>query len=161
MYHQFFISSACFLFSFFNAVLAHADCVFCRPKVVIEESVLEGAHLRVLVDIEPRVKGHLLVVPKRHVIKAHELFKKEWEELSMIIPKVVEVFSVHLGTDQYIIIEKNGPNAFQQIPHVHFQLIPVLSQKWADIFDIIPERLSPEEIEQEVNTFRNYFRCTS
>ncbi|HSW87393.1 MAG TPA: HIT family protein [Rhabdochlamydiaceae bacterium] len=156
IFYQFFIASGSFLICFF--VNAHADCVFCRPKVITEESVLEGEHLRVLVDIEPRVKGHLLVVPKRHIAKAHELSKEEWEELSMILPKVVEVFSIYLGTEQYVIIEKNGPNAFQQIPHVHFQLIPVHSQQWADIFDIIPKRLSHEEIEKEVLTFRDYFQ---
>ncbi|NGX27069.1 MAG: putative HIT-like protein [Chlamydiae bacterium] len=133
------------------------SCMFCKHEVIVDQSVFESDYFSVILDIEPRVKGHLLVVPKRHIIKAHELSKEEWEELSVVIPRIVKIFSEFLNTDQYIILEKNGPNAFQQVPHVHFHLFPVHSQTWAEIFDIVPKQLSREEIEKEINVFRSYF----
>lgn len=136
-------------------------CVFCREEVLKKQSVFESQYFNVLVDYEPRVKGHLLIIPKRHMEKAHELVKEEWEELSTVIPKVVRVFSQYLGTDQYIILEKNGPKAFQQVPHVHFHLFPVSSQTWGEIFDIIPKQLNKDDLEKERAEFQSYFLIKS
>ncbi len=147
-----------FVLSLCKVEYAHAtSCTFCKPEIVQELSVFESDYYWVLVDHEPRVRGHLLVIPKRHSMKAHELSSEEWKDLSVVIPKAVQVFSNLLDTDQYIIIEKNGPSAFQQVPHVHFHLFPVRFQKWSEIFDIIPKRLSPEEYEKEIDIFRSHF----
>lgn len=132
-------------------------CVFCNPEIIETQSVFSTTHFVILVDYEPRVKGHLLVVPKRHSARAHELTKEEWEELHLVIPKVVQVFSKVLHTDQYIILEKNGPNAFQQVPHVHFHLFPVTNQTWASIFDVVPTRLAPAELDAQITLFRSAF----
>jgi len=132
-------------------------CVFCNPEVIEAQSVFKTTHYVVLVDHEPRVKGHLLVVPKRHIARAHELTKEEWEELHLVIPKVVKVFSKVLNTDQYIILEKNGPKAFQQIPHVHFHLFPVTSQAWTAIFNIVPTRLSRADLKAQTTLYRSAF----
>ena len=84
--------------------------------------------------------------------------QEEWTELSVIIPKAVKVFSNFLHTDDYIILEKNGLGAFQDVPHVHFHIYPMTSgKKWEDIFNIVPPRLSPEELKQQVVLFRSYF----
>ena len=143
-------------FSFYTA--AFADCPFCNQNVIDRQSVFETESYHVLLDYKPRVKGHLLVVPKRHVVKAHELTGQEWNELSQIIPKVFNVFENFLKTDQYIVLEKNGPKAYQEIPHVHFHLIPVHNQHWKEIFDVSPRQLSPAELEKEKELFGSYFK---
>lgn len=136
-------------------------CVFCTPEIIKNQKVLEDRYFNVLLDHEPRVPGHLLVIPKRHIVKAHELSQDEWSELADIIPKIAKVFSDFLETGDYIILEKNGLNAFQEVPHVHFHLFPVHSEEWSDIFDIIPDRLSQEDLEQQVVLFRGYFDHSS
>lgn len=149
-----------FLFASVNKnLLADIDiCPFCNPKVLKSQVVFETNSLRVLVDYAPVLKGHLLVIPKRHIVKAHEMIKEEWEELSIVIPKIVDVFSEHLEATDYIILEKNGPRAFQDIPHVHFHLLPVGTQTWSDIFNIIARRqLKGLALEKEVLTFQGYF----
>lgn len=142
-----------------NTLFANSDaCSFCKHKVMTTQSVFETPYFAVLVDHAPIVKGHLLVIPKRHIVKAHELYREEWEELSIIIPKIVNVFLERFNTDQYIILEKNGPNAFQHVPHVHFHLLPITSQRWSQIFSILTRKqLSHENLEKEVCLFRNYF----
>ena len=140
------------------ATVSDADCcAFCNLKVIDKQSVFESEYFTVLLDYAPRMKGHLLAVPKRHVVKVHELFQEEWADLFNIIPNVVKVFSEFLATDEYIMIEKNGPRALQNVPHVHFHLLPVTNQKWAEIFDIVPRQLSQEEIKAEQKLFRSYF----
>ena len=133
----------------------------CLCCVIENQRVYESNYFYFLLDYEPRVNGHLLVIPKRHVSKAHELSKEEWGDLSTLIPKAVSVFSKFLLTDQYIILEKNGPNANQVVPHVHFHLLPVTTQKWADIFEKVPRQLNKTELAEEVKLFRSYFLSES
>lgn len=152
------------LFLFITA-LAHGcilhGCPFCDPKVIDSQLVLEGDHFYLLCDFQPRVEGHLLVVTKRHLAKAHELSSEEWKEFGTLLPKIVQVFSTHLGTDQYLLIEKNGRNAFQQIPHVHFHLLPIQNQTVEHFFGAKPRRLTAEELEQAVTTFWELFHAHS
>jgi histidine triad (HIT) family protein len=146
-----------FCFILFAAALHAKPCAFCNSEIVKNQSVLETEYFNILLDYEPRVPGHLLVIPKRHLAKAQELSREEWSELSDIIPKAAKVFSEFLNTDDYIILEKNGRHAFQQVLHVHFHLYPVHSEKWSEIFDIVPEQLSREDLASQVDLFRNYF----
>lgn len=142
---------------FFNIDKIQGSCVFCTQEIVEKQSVFQSTYFHILLDYQPRVEGHLLVVPKRHLVKAHELCQEEWAELSTIIPKIVKGFTECLHTDQYIILEKNGPNAFQHIPHAHFQLFPITSQTWAEIFNIVPEQLSQEAFDEQIALLRSYF----
>src|SRR5262245_43651091 len=121
-------------------------CVFCKPEIIEKVSVYECQFFNVLLSHEPRVPGHLLVIPKRHVSKAHELSGDEWAELADIIPKITDIFSKSLETNDYIILQKNGRNALQQVPHVHFHLLPVHTETWSDIFDGPPNKLNQEAL---------------
>ena len=145
------------LFISFSTSAFGNDCPLCDEKIIKQQTVFETEYYVVLVDYMPRMKGHLLVVPKRHVFKAHELTGQEWQDLSVVIPKVVAVFKDFLGTDQYMILEKNGPQAYQEIPHVHFHLLPFHSEKWMDVFNIKPKKLTTDELQAEVAAFRAYF----
>ena len=133
------------------------ECIFCKTEVIENQSVFEGEYFSILLDSAPRVPGHLLVIPKRHVLKAHELSQNEWAEMPGLISKAVNFFSEFLRTDNYVILEKNGCKAFQQVPHIHFHLFPVHSEDWADIFDIVPDPLGQEDLEQQTFLFRKYF----
>lgn len=140
-------------FTYLNA----DGCVFCTEEFIETQSAFTSEYFRICPTLRPQMKGHLLVIPKRHIVKAHELTQEEWAELSVIMPKIVEVFSTHLQTDQYIIFEKNGPKAFQHIPHVHFHLMPITSQTWDEIFNVLMKDLSPEDLKKDVDLFRSYF----
>lgn len=144
---------------FFSSAAFADSCPFCSQKVIDNQLVFESENLYVLVDYKPRVKGHLLVVPKRHVVKAHELNGSEWSELGEITSKIFTVFEASLKTDQYMVLEKNGPRAYQEIPHVHFHFIPVHNQYWWEIFNFFsPRQLNAKELQDEVNLFRRYFQ---
>lgn len=148
-----------FLISCFKTLDATDPDPFCKPHIIETQEIFETKSLRVLVDYAPRIKGHLLVIPKRHVVSAHELSKEEWGELGEVIPKIVAVFEKALNTNQYMIFEKNGPLAYQEIPHVHFHLMPVTEAgSWEFIFkNYAPPKLSKEQLQQEVEYFKKYF----
>ncbi len=148
-------------FSIISLARAHSEstfCAFCHPKIITAQFVDETTYFYIIIDHEPRVRGHLLIIPKRHVVKAHELTADEWKELSPIINRVAAVFSKQFGIDQYIFWEKNGPLAFQTVPHVHFHVVPATAPTWGDIFNIQPRRLSPEEVKDESLFFQRCFK---
>lgn len=165
----FFIS---FLLFIQFAIVSFADsgqCPFCNEAIQRKEQVFENQYFRVLLDYAPIVKGHLLIVPKRHIMKAHQLFKEEWDTLGSIVPKVVRVFQEVYAADQYIIIEKNGPLAGQTVPHVHFHLVPISSPEMAEqvktalfakFYDTSPKKLTEEETIQQVILLREHFERT-
>ncbi len=135
-------------------------CPFCRESVIELQTVYETDHFRVLIDYEPRVKGHLLAVTKRHIAMIDEMTQEEWTDLYQVVPHIARAFTERLGTDQYVVLEKNGRKAFQDIPHVHIHFFPIHEEKWGEVFDIIPRRLSPEEIAAEVAAFKKQFQST-
>lgn len=152
------MKSHLFLFLCLVGFLTTAFCPFCTQKVIDQQTAYETDRLIVLVDYRPLVKGHLIVIPKRHVVKAHELTSEEWSELSIVIPKIVQVFETYIGTNQYTILEKNGPLAFQDVPHVHFHLLPANGKKWVEVFNMGRKKLTSAELQEEVASFRHYFQ---
>jgi len=159
--------AASFLLFVHLSILSFAgQCPFCREEVQKKEQVFENQYFRILLDHAPIVRGHLLVVPKRHIMKADQLFKEEWDMLGLIIPKAVRVFQKAFGADQYIILEKNGPLSGQTVPHVHFHLVPIANSQMAEqvrtalfakFFDSSPQKLSEEETRKQVDLLRIYF----
>ncbi|MCE5315840.1 MAG: HIT family protein [Parachlamydia sp.] len=150
---------------FYSTSLA-GDCPFCRQELLEKQTAYENSHWRVLVDYAPRVSGHLLAIPKRHAVKAHELTAEEWSALSEVISKVVIVFQSVFQTRQYMLLEKNGRNAGQSVPHVHFHLFPfpdgeiskeARKLQFEKVYGKRPAPLAAEELKKEVEFFRACF----
>ncbi|ACS90832.1 MULTISPECIES: HIT family protein [Thermococcus] len=69
------------------------NCPFCTPSEDV--LVYENEFIRILIDSYPANRGHLLIVPKRHVEKLEELNEKEKlvliEGIEMAIEKLKKV----------------------------------------------------------------------
>ncbi|KAF8740704.1 hypothetical protein AX14_007604 [Amanita brunnescens Koide BX004] len=99
-----------------------APCIFCRiikgeiPSFKLIETELSYSFL----DIGPLSRGHALVIPKYHAEKLHELPE---EHLSDILP-IAKKIAVAQDLENYNILQNNGKIAHQDVPHVHFHVIP-------------------------------------
>lgn len=145
------------IFGIYGSLSAIDNCVLCDHQVLAEAAVYENELYYILVDRFPRTRGHLLVVPKRHVPKADSLSREEWAGLADIIPLIVKVFNALLETDQYAILEKNGAK-IQEIPHVHFHLFPIKDYTVKQILNAGPQNISDAEFYSEIELFRQCFR---
>jgi diadenosine tetraphosphate (Ap4A) HIT family hydrolase len=149
------------------ALFAEEDpCPFCSEKVLKRQQVYENDYFRIILEHCPIIEGHLLVIPKRHIMKAHELTQEEGASLIEAIQKTVQAFRSTFDTDEYIVYEKNGPHAGQSVFHVHFHLIPVPKNGmpehvkmalFAKLYQIVPELLDEEENARQVRVFRRSF----
>ena len=77
-----------------------------------------------LLDISPFTEGHTLVIPKREVARFEELPETEALSLMHTMQRVSKAVCKAYGGADYNIQLNNGPGAGQEVPHVHFHIIP-------------------------------------
>ena len=77
-----------------------------------------------LLDISPFTEGHTLVIPKREVARFEELPETEALSLMYTMLRVSKAVCKAYGGADYNIQLNNGPGAGQEVPHVHFHIIP-------------------------------------
>lgn len=106
------------------SALNRSYCAFCDPKVLEGQTFYEDDLVLALYTHKPVFPGHCLVIPKRHVERFEMLTDQEITEIGRTIKKVntavVEVFD----TSPYLLLQKNGWEVGQTVPHVHFHYIP-------------------------------------
>ncbi|WP_461865188.1 HIT family protein, partial [Thermococcus sp.] len=95
---------------------------FCKPN----EDVLlyENSLIRILIDSYPANRGHLLVVPRRHVEKWEKLEEDEKIALLEGIEIAMKKLREALNPDGFNIGINLGKAAGQTVPHLHIHIIP-------------------------------------
>lgn len=99
-------------------------CVFCEIAAgrAPAHVVYEDAHTIVFLDIFPFTRGHLLVVPKRHVDRLVDLEPTEYAGYFAALAQGCR--QVERFTTDYNVGLNQGPLAGQIVFHLHFHIIP-------------------------------------
>ena len=99
-------------------------CIFCEilrnQKYVVYENDLVFS----ILDEYPVSKGHILIIPKRHVNDYFELSKDEKIAIDDAIMWLKERLDHMYHPDGYNIGINNGEAAGQTVMHMHLHLIP-------------------------------------
>lgn len=97
-------------------------CPFCNPdkERITRESDLAFA----MRDGFPVSKGHMLIIPKRHISSFFDLTDDEYKEIRGLLIESKNLLDLELSPDGYNIGVNDGPAAGQTVPHLHFHLIP-------------------------------------
>lgn len=99
------------------------DCPFCNP---LERIVKENASAQVMLSDPRKVPGHILVMPKRHVVKPWDLTQQELKNVFELIFFIEQRIIGKLG-DGCDVRQNYRPFMKQsalKIDHVHFHVIP-------------------------------------
>jgi len=75
-------------------------------------------------DRYPGSKGHVLIIPNRHVEDIYGLAPEEAAAIMPLAQKIAHKMRDTLGMDGLNIIQNNGKAAGQEIGHFHLHLIP-------------------------------------
>ncbi|PPQ63594.1 hypothetical protein CVT24_004454 [Panaeolus cyanescens] len=99
-----------------------ASCLFCKiiKGDIPSYKLLETSNSFAFLDIGPLSKGHALVIPKYHAEKLHELPDQYLQDILPIAKKI----ALAQGAENYNLLQNNGRLAHQEVPHVHFHVIP-------------------------------------
>ncbi|WP_297470849.1 HIT family protein [Thermococcus sp.] len=98
------------------------ECPFCYPPE--EQLLYEDELVRILLDAYPASRGHLLVVPRRHVERWEDL--REEEKLALIkgMELAMAILRETLKAEAFNVGMNLGKEAGQTVPHIHLHVIP-------------------------------------
>ncbi len=107
------------------------ECVFCRiiEKKIPSAIIYEDPYVISFLDINPRFKGHALVVPKVHVSTLDQLSDEATAHLFVVVKHIAKNLVENLGAAGYNITINNGRVAGQVVPHLHVHIIPRYEDK--------------------------------
>ena len=105
-------------------------------------------------DINPSSPGHTLVVPKEETRTLDKLSDESSEALGRVLPRISRAILRATGTEEFNIIQNNGPNAFQSVFHVHFHIIPKMNDGRGLTFPFKSSPLDHEEAERLATSIR-------
>ncbi len=107
-----------------SEILNSGYCAFCNQDVVDRQKFYEDDLIMALYTHKPILPGHCLIIPKRHAERFELLTDEEIMQTGSVIKKVNRVALNLFHTPSYLILQKNGIEAGQTVPHVHFHYIP-------------------------------------
>ncbi|KUK16657.1 HIT family protein [Thermococcus sibiricus] len=97
-------------------------CPFCTPS---EEALLyENENIRILIDSFPANRGHLLIVPKRHIEDWRKLKEEEKQAIMKGVELAIEKLSEALKPDGFNVGINLGEAVGQTVAHLHVHVIP-------------------------------------
>ncbi len=80
-------------------------------------------------DIKPESPGHTLLIPKICYETIEEIPDELLMRLIVLVKKISTVLKKSLGANGIKIVVNNGKSAGQEIPHLHFHVIPYYDNK--------------------------------
>jgi diadenosine tetraphosphate (Ap4A) HIT family hydrolase len=97
-------------------------CIFCAkmgPEIICENELAKAFY-----DRYPVNRGHVLIVPKRHIADFFEAAPAELDSLCELAFVVKEILDAGYRPDGYNIGINAGAAAGQTIFHLHMHIIP-------------------------------------
>ena len=125
-----------------------------RPPAVIHENEL----ICVFVASRPMggMAGHTLVTTKRHAATVCDLERSEEAAIGRAVASAARMLRAAVDLDGVLVTNGNAVEAFVQVPHVHFHVIPKRAgAPWPAIDD--PGRVSVEDREALVEALRPHW----
>lgn len=102
------------------------NCVFCKiiNGDIPSNTLYEDEDFRVILDISPAVKGHAILIPKKHFTNIYEMGEDTASKVFLVVTKVARAIKEELNCEGLNVLQNNGTVAGQSVFHFHIHLIP-------------------------------------
>lgn len=102
------------------------DCIFCKfiSGEIKVNIIYENDNFIAFPDANPQVKGHTLIIPKKHYVNFLDLPSTLGGELLDAVKAVAEIHFKDKSVEGFNIIQNNFPIAGQIVMHAHFHMLP-------------------------------------
>jgi diadenosine tetraphosphate (Ap4A) HIT family hydrolase len=100
------------------------DCPFCTRIADSAELLATSRMAVVFADAFPVSRGHVLVVPRRHLARLEELDEGEWNDVFSLVRGVAREIAGRADVDGVNLGVNSGVAAGQTVEHAHVHVIP-------------------------------------
>ena len=102
------------------------ECIFCRivRGTLTASVVYEDAATLAFVDLRQFHPGHVLVIPRTHLLDVRALDPATGAALMATVAKVTRAVGQAFPHEGLSLWQSIGPAAFQEVPHLHFHIHP-------------------------------------
>lgn len=102
------------------------NCIFCKIAngEIPSTTLYEDEDFRVILDLGPATRGHVLLLPKNHFANLFELDDETAQKAILVAKKMAGKMKDALGADGFNLVQNNGEAAGQTVFHFHMHLIP-------------------------------------
>lgn len=139
------------------------QCPFCQlisnPEQLL--TVGETENFYAWLEVNPRARGHTMIVPKQHTENILEFSKDEWQEAFNLTREVVQKAKDGLGADGVSITVNVEEAGGQMLPHAYIQVFPRFQEDenaGTPTGAIFPQQ---EELQQELNSIQDQMSSIS
>lgn len=103
-----------------------SDCIFCKlaSGEFSSATVYEDDDFRAILDIAPAAKGHIIILPKKHMADLLEIDSDVASKALMVASKIAKAQKKALKCDGINLLQNTGTAAWQSVFHLHIHLIP-------------------------------------
>jgi histidine triad (HIT) family protein len=95
--------------------------------------VYEDDFVIAILDTGPLSEGHTLVIPKEPAETLDELSDEHAAAVGRVLPRITRAIKRVTGAGSINVLQNNGEDAGQVVPHVHFHLIPRYSDRGENV----------------------------
>ncbi len=105
------------------------DCLFCNiiAGKIPSKAIYEDQICKVIMDVNPNANGHILILPKKHIIDFEEMDTETLSHIHEVAKKIKKMQYDALNPDGLVMVVNYG--IAQQIKHYHLHLIPAYKNK--------------------------------
>jgi histidine triad (HIT) family protein len=102
------------------------DCIFCKivNKEIPATVLYEDDDVLVFMDIGPIIKGHVLVISRKHYDPVTETPDEILTKLHLTAKRIAQAQMNGLEADGVNIMQNNGKASGQEVEHIHVHVIP-------------------------------------
>ena len=100
------------------------DCLFCKiiNGDIPSSKVYEDDKVLVFLDINPNTNGHMLIVPKEHVVTVDDISEELAKHILKVEKEMYSLLKDKLNCEGMTIVQNNDLG--QEVKHYHVHLIP-------------------------------------
>lgn len=100
------------------------ECIFCKIAngEIPSKTLFEDDTVKVIMDINPVVDGHILVIPKKHYTDFMELDNAVTTHIFDVAKKMAPLLMDKLNKKSVTLLVNYGDD--QQVKHYHLHLLP-------------------------------------
>lgn len=102
------------------------DCIFCKiiKGEISSYKIYEDENVFAFLDINRKTAGHTLVVPKVHCKNILDADKEVLSKVMSAVKLIANHYVDDLGFTGFNLQVNNGESAGQEVPHLHFHILP-------------------------------------